>query len=154
MSEPSNTTAFRRLVPWGVALVGATALTLATVGLGGLFRLLALIGLHEKADDGAIGAIILLLFGGGVLLLILGLVLALARSRSTARWLIGSGLALLCLGSGPLFVIIALAKLGLTRDPNPNPVLEGMLAGFTFVPAIVLLLCGLIVLAGRRLRAA
>jgi hypothetical protein len=137
-----------------MALLGATALTLATVGLGALFGLLDLIGLHAGPDDAAIGAIILMLFGAGLFLLIIGLVLALARTRNTARWLIGSGLALLGLGTGPLFAFIALAKLGLTRDPNPNPVLEGMLAGFTFVPAIVLLLCGLAVLAGRRLRSA
>jgi hypothetical protein len=154
MSEPSNTTAFRRLVPWGVALLGGTALTLATVGLGALLDLLDLIGLRAGPDDAAIGAIIMMLFGVGLLLLIVGLVLALARSRSTARWLIGSGLALLCLGSGPLFALIALAKLGLTRDPNPNPVFEGMLAGFTFIPAVVLLLCGLVVLVGRRFRSA
>jgi hypothetical protein len=42
----------------------------------------------------------------------------------------------------------------LTHDPNPNPVLEGMLAGFTFIPSIVLLICGLVVLVRRRYRAA
>jgi hypothetical protein len=129
-------------------------IALATVGLGVLFRLLALFGLHIATNGAAIGATIMLLVGAGLCLLIAGLVLALARTRNAARWLIGSGLVLLCLGSGPLFVIIAAAKLGLTHDPNPNPVLEGMLAGFTFIPSIVLLICGIVVLVRRRYRAA
>jgi len=154
MSELSNAPAPRRLAPWSLVLVGGAMIALATVGLGVLFRLLALIGLHIETDTGAVGAIIMLLTGGGLCLLIVGLVLALARSRNAAWWLIDSGLVLLCLGSGPLLAIITAAKLGLTRDPNPNPVLEGMLAGFTFIPAIVLLVCGLVVLVWRRLRSA
>jgi hypothetical protein len=150
MSEPSNTRA--RLAPWGVVLLGAVMIALATVGLGVLFRLLTLFGLHVETDGAAIGAIIMLLIGAGLCLLIAGLVLALARARNAARWLIGSGFVLLCVGSGPLLGIMAAAKLGLTRDPNPNPVFEGMLAGFTFIPAIVLLICGLVVLARRRFR--
>jgi len=154
MSELSNAPARRRLAQWGVALLGAAMIALATVGLGVLFRLLALVGLHIQTNDGTVGAIIMLLIGAGLFLLITGLVLALARSRNAAWWLIDSGLVLLCLGSGPLLAIISAAKLGLTRDPHPNPVLEGMLAGFTFIPAIVLLICGLVMLAWRRYRAA
>ena len=52
------------------------------------------------------------------------------------------GLALLILGSGPLLVIITAAKLGLTDDPNPNPVIFGIMAFFTFWPGIGLILSG------------
>ena len=45
-------------------------------------------------------------------------------------------------GTGPLLAIIAAAKLGLTDDPNPNPVILGMLAFFTFWPSIALILSG------------
>ena len=152
MSKLSNAAAPRRLASWGVALAGVAMIALATVGLRVLFGLLELIGLH--IDAAAIGRIIMMLIGAGLLLLIAGLVLALARARNTARWLIGSGLVVLCLGNGPLLAIVAAAKLGLTRDPNPNPVFEGMLAGFTFIPAIVLLICGLVALARRRYRIA
>jgi hypothetical protein len=38
------------------------------------------------------------------------------------------------LGSGPLLGIIVAAKLGLTHDPNPNPIAFGILAGLTFWP--------------------
>jgi hypothetical protein len=136
-----------------MAVLGAALIALATVGLGGLFRLLTLLGLNVGTGlDAVAGLIIIVMVVVGLCLLIAGLVLALARAH--ARWLIGSGLALLCLGSGPLFVIIVAAKLGLTRDPNPNPVLEGMLAGFTFIPATVLLICGLVALARGHYRAA
>ena len=53
------------------------------------------------------------------------------------------GIGLLILGSGPLLMIIMAAKLGLTRDPNPNPVGFGILAGLTFWPAIILLAIGI-----------
>ena len=43
--------------------------------------------------------------------------------------LVKIGLTLLVLGSGPLFGIILFAKLGLTSDPDPNPIFPGMLAG-------------------------
>lgn len=53
------------------------------------------------------------------------------------------GLVLLVLGTGPPLAIIAAAKLGLTDDPNPNPVIFGILAFFTFWPSIVLIVSGL-----------
>jgi hypothetical protein len=53
-----------------------------------------------------------------------------------------AGVLLLALGSGPLFVSIALATLGMTKDPNPNPVGFGMLAFLTFWPSIALMLVG------------
>ena len=53
------------------------------------------------------------------------------------------GLALLVLGSGPLIGTMAAAKLGLTSDPNPNPVVFGILAFFTFWPAVIMIVWGL-----------
>jgi hypothetical protein len=44
------------------------------------------------------------------------------------------GLALLVGGSGPLLVVILLARLGVTSDPNPNPVGPGLLASLTCGP--------------------
>ncbi len=52
------------------------------------------------------------------------------------------GLVIFILGSGPLLTIILLASLGLTRDPNPNPVGFGILAAFTFWPSILLIAFG------------
>jgi hypothetical protein len=54
------------------------------------------------------------------------------------------GLALFLLGSGPLLVIILMASLGATKDPNPNPVGFGILAGLTFWPSLILMLIGLV----------
>ena len=54
------------------------------------------------------------------------------------------GLALLVLGTGPLLLIIAAAELGLTRDPNPNPIGPGLLAFVTFWPAVILIVWGLV----------
>jgi len=54
------------------------------------------------------------------------------------------GLAILILGTGPLLVIIAAASLGLLSDPNPNPIGPGMLAFFTFWPAVIMIAWGLI----------
>lgn len=53
--------------------------------------------------------------------------------------LVKIGLILLLLGSGPLLGIIMFAQLGLSSDPNPNPVGPGMLAGLTFWPAVICL---------------
>lgn len=38
------------------------------------------------------------------------------------------GLALLVLGTGPLLLFIIAAGLGLTSEPNPNPIGPGLLA--------------------------
>ena len=54
------------------------------------------------------------------------------------------GLVLLVLGTGPLLAIIIIAaRLGLTDDPNPNPVVFGILAFLTFWPSVALILSGL-----------
>ena len=60
------------------------------------------------------------------------------RKRFRDSWLFRVGVLLLLLGSGPLLLIILFAKLGLTKDPNPNPILFGILAMFTFWPSLVL----------------
>jgi hypothetical protein len=52
------------------------------------------------------------------------------------------GFWLFVIGSGPLLAVILAAKLGLTRDPNPNPVGFGILAMLTFWPSIILMLRG------------
>jgi hypothetical protein len=62
-------------------------------------------------------------------------------SYLASRWIRG-GLALLLLGTGPLAYVMIRAKLGITSDPNPNPVLHGMLAGFTFWPSLLLIAIG------------
>jgi len=54
------------------------------------------------------------------------------------------GLALFVVGSGPLLVIILMASLGATKDPNPNPVAFGILAGLTFWPSLILMIIGLV----------
>lgn len=60
-----------------------------------------------------------------------------ARNR-----LFRAGFILFVVGSGPLLAIIAAASLGLTRDPNPNPVGFGILAMLTFWPSIGLMAVG------------
>ncbi len=52
-------------------------------------------------------------------------------------------LALFCVGSGPLLLTILLAKLGVTADPNPNPILFGIMAMFSFWPSVGLVIGGL-----------
>ena len=54
------------------------------------------------------------------------------------------GTWLFAIGTGPLLVIILAAKLGLTRDPNPNPVGPGILAMLTFWPSVILVLRGVV----------
>jgi hypothetical protein len=63
------------------------------------------------------------------------------------------GLALLILGTGPLLAIVVAAALGLLSDPNPNPIGPGLLAFFTFWPAVILIVWGLIVSLMRYRRA-
>lgn len=53
-----------------------------------------------------------------------------------------TGLILLLLGSGPLLTIILLAWLGVTKDPNPNPVGFGILTFLTFWPSVILMIVG------------
>jgi hypothetical protein len=53
-----------------------------------------------------------------------------------------TGLGLLCVGSGPLLSTLLLAWLGVTDDPDPNPVGYGILASLTLWPAVVLMIVG------------
>jgi hypothetical protein len=62
------------------------------------------------------------------------------RDSRLVRW----GVGLLVIGSGPLFLIIAAAGMGLTKDPNPNPVGFGILAGVTIWPAVVMIIVGIV----------
>ena len=53
-----------------------------------------------------------------------------------------AGVILLVLGSGPLVTVILLASLGLSKDPNPNPVGFGIIAFLTFWPSVILMIVG------------
>ena len=71
------------------------------------------------------------------------------NATTTTRWraalrnqLFLIGLSVFVLGSGPLLLVIAAASLGLTRDPNPNPVGFGIMAMFTFWPGLALMAVG------------
>jgi len=52
------------------------------------------------------------------------------------------GIALLVIGTGPLLASVAYLELW-QGDPNPNPIVPGMLAMFTFWPSIILILIGI-----------
>ena len=65
---------------------------------------------------------------------------ALRFKLSLVFWI---GLALLVVGTGPLLAIILAAELGLLSDPNPNPIGPGLLAFFTFWPAVIMIVWGL-----------
>ena len=60
-----------------------------------------------------------------------------------SRW-IRIGIALLAIGAGPLLFIIVAAAVGLWPDPNPNPIGPGLLFFFTFWPAVICILVGVI----------
>ena len=59
-------------------------------------------------------------------------------------WWVRIGLALLIVGSGPLLFIAVAAALGLWPDPNPNPIGPGLLFFFTFWPAVLCILVGVV----------
>jgi hypothetical protein len=65
------------------------------------------------------------------------------RSSWRSRYFL-VGALLLVVGTGPLLTVIALAKLGLTSDPNPNPIGFGILAMLTFWPGIALIVLGVV----------
>jgi hypothetical protein len=64
------------------------------------------------------------------------------ESRRVSR-LLWIGLGIFVFGSGPLLIIILATQLGLTRDPNPNPIGFGILAFFTFWPSLFMIAIGI-----------
>lgn len=64
--------------------------------------------------------------------------------RFRDSWLIRIGIALFVLGTGPLLAVIVAAELGLTSDPNPNPIGFGIMAMCTFWPSVILILVGIV----------
>ncbi len=63
--------------------------------------------------------------------------------------LVRAGLLLLAIGTGPLVGYVLLAKyghgaLGVTPDPNPNPVMFGILAMLTFWPSVIMIGIGVL----------
>jgi hypothetical protein len=65
------------------------------------------------------------------------------KTKSKMNILLIIGVVILVIGSGPLLIIMGLAALGFGDDPNPNPVIFGIMAGLTFWPSIILILIGL-----------
>lgn len=63
--------------------------------------------------------------------------------RHPKNWPLILGGSLLLLGTGPLATIVVLASLGYGDDPNPNPVLFGILAWLTFYPSLGLIAWGI-----------
>ena len=59
-------------------------------------------------------------------------------------WWVRAGLGLLVVGAAPLVFIIVAAAVGLWPDPNPNPIGPGLLFFFTFWPAVLCLLIGVV----------
>jgi hypothetical protein len=55
-----------------------------------------------------------------------------------------AGALLFLVGTGPLLTVILLSNLGLTRDPNPNPIGLGILAFLTIWPSVILMVLGLL----------
>jgi len=54
------------------------------------------------------------------------------------------GLGLLVVGAAPLLFIIIAATLGLWPDPTPNPIGPGLLFFFTFWPAVICIVIGVV----------
>jgi hypothetical protein len=59
-------------------------------------------------------------------------------------WWVRVGITLLVLGAAPLIAIIVAAAVGLWPDPNPNPIGPGLLFFFTFWPAVLCIVVGVI----------
>jgi hypothetical protein len=65
------------------------------------------------------------------------------RSFLQSTW-VKVGVGLFVIGSGPLLFIIVAAAVGLWPDPNPNPVGPGLLFFFTFWPAVICVVIGVV----------
>ena len=61
-----------------------------------------------------------------------------------------AGLGLLSVGASPLLFIIVAAAVGLWPDPNPNPIGPGILFFFTFWPAVICIVIGVVRVRNRK----
>ena len=77
----------------------------------------------------------------------------LMRAYWQSRW-VKVGIILLVVGAAPLVFIIIAAAVGLWPDPNPNPIGPGLLFFFTFWPADICIVVGVIRVRIRNNRAA
>ena len=68
--------------------------------------------------------------------------------------LVKVGIGLLVVGAAPLVFIIFGAAVGLWPDPNPNPIGPGLLFFFTFWPAVICIVVGVMRVRIRTKRAA
>jgi hypothetical protein len=145
----------RRLSITALVLLGLALLLVATIGVNGIVAILVALGVVDKpiTNFAALGTVMIITVWGGLLLLVAGTVLLLTDgiARKGARLFL-SGLIMLLVGSGPLVAVGVAASLGFTADPNPNPILFGILAFATFTPAVLLVLGGAIVFAVGKLR--
>jgi len=145
----------RRLSLTALVLLGLALLMVATIGVNGIVSILVVLGVVDKpiTNFAALGTVMIITVWGGLLLLVAGTVLLLTDgiARKGARLFL-SGLIMLLVGSGPLVTVGVAASLGFTADPNPNPVLFGILAFATFTPAVLLVFGGAIVFAVGKLR--
>ena len=65
------------------------------------------------------------------------------RTYLQSTW-VKVGVGLLVVGGGPLIFIIVAAAVGLWPDPNPNPIGPGLLFFFTFWPAVICIVIGVV----------
>ena len=65
------------------------------------------------------------------------------REYLRSKW-VRVGIGLLIVGAGPLVFIIGAAAVGLWPDPNPNPIGPGLLFFFTFWPAVICIVIGVV----------
>jgi len=65
------------------------------------------------------------------------------RAYFQSGW-VKTGLVLHFVGAGPLLFIIVAAAIGLWPDPNPNPIGPGLLFFFTFWPALICIVIGVV----------
>ena len=55
------------------------------------------------------------------------------------------GIIIFIIGSGPLLSTMLFSNIGILDDPNPNPIIFGLMAMITFWPSIILILIGIII---------